>query len=71
MSGRVHRLLRKSAEASAQTAAKQLAPSIGAINKNEQVTRARVDALEQRSEAFEAMFNRSLLERLKWLLLGR
>lgn len=71
MSGRVHRMLRKSAQAAAQNAAKQMAPAVTAALTNEELTRKRVDALEGWAKDVDALFQRSLFGRLKWLLLGR
>lgn len=71
MSGRVHRMLRKSAEAAGQNTAKLMAPAVTAALQNEQATRGRVDALEAWTKEVDAMFARPFLGRLRWLLLGR
>lgn len=39
--------------------------------QNEQLTRMRVESLEQRQSKTEAVLSRDLLGRLTWLLLGR
>jgi len=39
--------------------------------QNEQVTRIRVEHLEQRISVVDAILARSFLGRLRWLLLGR
>lgn len=71
MSGRIHRMLRKQAGELTQRHAKIIAPTLNAALQNEEITRKRVDALESHAKDVDALLQRSLMGRLRWLLLGR
>lgn len=70
MSERIHRMLRKSAQAASQNAARQMAPAVTAALQNEELTRKRVDALEAHAKDVDSMFQRSFFGRLRWLIRG-
>ena len=71
MSGRVHRLIRKTASETAQYQATKLVPAINAAIGNEELTRKRVENLEEAMGQVQAVLTRPFLKRLKWLLSGR
>lgn len=64
MNGKLAKAHRKTAREGALTAVQAVGPALDTIDRNERVTRKRVDDLE----AFRA---RNLRGRLRWLFLGR
>ena len=64
MSEKVARLVRREAAQAAKQASDSLSPGVSAALQNEQITRERVERLEQRMSRME---NLSWPEKLKWL----
>lgn len=64
MNGKLAKAHRKTAQAGALSAVQAVGPALDSIDRNERVTRKRVEELE-------AFRGRNLRGRLRWLLTGR